>query len=74
MKFNHDVTGALGPQKVAFWKGNGSPYSGNSRLVKYYSIWPDYFQDRLKEMFASHPGGVYHPTIGPGPPKNQLDT
>ena len=31
------------PQKVALWKGNGSPnISQKYRLVKYYSIWPDY--------------------------------
>ena len=30
------------PISVAFWKGNGTPkISGKSRLVKYYSIWPD---------------------------------
>ena len=35
----------LGPQKVAFWKGNPRLFqdiSGKSRLVKYYSIWADY--------------------------------
>ena len=32
----------LGPQKVAFWKGNGTPAIwGKSRLMKYYSIWPE---------------------------------
>ena len=30
----------LGPQKVAFWKGNPL-ISGKSRLVKYIIIWPD---------------------------------
>ena len=29
----------LGPQKVAFWKGNGTPaISGKSSLVKYYNL------------------------------------
>ena len=35
------TTHDLRPQKVAFWKGNGTPFQGKSRLVKYYSIWPD---------------------------------
>ena len=31
--------GSLGPQKVAFWKGNGTPaISGKSRLVKYDNL------------------------------------
>ena len=30
----------LDPQNVAFWKGIPK-FSGKSRLVKYYSIWPD---------------------------------
>ena len=35
-------TGPWAPKKVAVWKGNGTPaISGKSRLVKYYSIWPD---------------------------------
>ena len=30
------------PPKVVCWKGNGTrAISGKSRLVKYYSIWPD---------------------------------
>ena len=30
------------PQKVAVWKGNGTPYFGGSlQLVTYYRIWPD---------------------------------
>ena len=30
------------PQKVAFRKGNGTPYfTKKSKLVKYYSIWPE---------------------------------
>ena len=40
----------LGPQKVAFWKGNGTLISGKSRLVKYYSIWPDHMGNDVKKL------------------------
>ena len=38
VKFHRDLTGRKNPHS----KGNGTPaISGKSRLVKYYSIWPD---------------------------------
>ena len=41
VKLAHDLTRRISPQKVVVKsKGNGtSAISGNSRLVKYYSIW-----------------------------------
>ena len=43
VKLARDLTTSLISLKmVAFRKGNGTPASsGKSRLVKYYSIWPD---------------------------------
>ena len=39
-KLARDLTRPIDfPQKVAFWKGNGTPkISGKSRLVKYYNL------------------------------------
>ena len=38
----------LGPQEVAFSKGNGTPYfKKKSRLVKYYSIRPDIYINHI---------------------------
>ena len=37
------LTRVLGPQMVVNSKGNGTPkISGKSRLVKYFSIWPNW--------------------------------
>ena len=53
-----DLTRPISPKKVAFWKGNPL-ISGKSRLVKYDSIWPDYFtHDELfwiEEMIENDP-------------------
>ena len=43
VKLARDLTRVLGPQKVAFWKGNPL-ISGKSRLVKYYNLARDYSQ------------------------------
>ena len=41
------------PQKVAFWKGNGTPYFRRSRVVKYYNLATKYqwtFLKRFKKL------------------------
>ena len=49
----------LGPQKVAFRKGNPL-ISGKSRLVKYYSIWLDpFYPQTVDGRNPKQPPGIY---------------
>ena len=53
---SHDLT----PILLAFWKGNPL-ISGKSRLVKYYSIWPDPFIKTWTKNICGGGGGCLPP-------------
>ena len=49
----------LGPQKVAFWKGNPRLFQGKSRFAKYYMIWPDKNYKPPRLHFKTHDPKVF---------------
>ena len=53
VKLARDLIRFPGPLiSVAFWEGKSPAISGKSRLVKYYSIWPDIWTTPQEVLFT----------------------